>query len=102
MKRLAKRDEDLGVALTTEAARRLTNQLGERLRPAIAALDAESSPSQELPYVRPVKIILDGQAVLELTTREALDLHFAFKQLLEERATGTAEHTHVHAEDYSD
>ncbi len=89
-----------GLGLTSEAASSLRNELKERLEPAIIALEAD--PSRELPQLRPVRVALSGQAKLELTTREGLDLYFALKQLLDECATGTAEHTHIYAEDYGD
>jgi hypothetical protein len=99
MKRLSTERDELALGLPREAAQNLTNELRVRLQPAIAALESQESG---LPDVAPVLIALDGRVLLELTTREALDLYFAFSQLLEESASGTAEHTHVYAEDYGD
>jgi hypothetical protein len=93
MKRLIVDDDgNLGLALTVEAANALTPELRSRLQPALSALQAD--PIRPLPNLPPVRVRVDGEPVLELTTREALDLYFAFMQLLEEGASGTAEHTH--------
>jgi hypothetical protein len=89
-----------GFSLTSDAAEMLINELKERLQPAISTLD--DPPARELPQFLPVRLVVNGQAVLELTAREALDLYFAFKQLVEDGASGTAEHTHVNTHDYAD
>ena len=43
---------------------------------------------------------MDEQPVIALTTREALDLYYAFLELLEEGLSGTANHTRVSDDDY--
>jgi hypothetical protein len=100
MKRLLDDDENLGVSLTVDAATALTVELRNRLQPALSALQA--TPARPIPPLPPVRVVLDGRPVLELTTREALDLYFAFMELLDEGASGTAEHTHVYDVDHRD
>src|SRR3954465_2508348 len=100
MKRLSHEQENFAIALTVDAATALTTDLRARLRPALSALEA--TPAQALPVLPPVRILLEGQPVLELTTGEALDLYFAFMELLAEGASGAAQHNHVYDATYSD
>jgi hypothetical protein len=56
--------------------------------------------TSELPDCGEVRLIVDEQPVIALTTREALDLYNAFLELLEEGLSGTANHTHGSDDDY--
>jgi hypothetical protein len=88
----------LGIGLGPEAFRRLVRELGQRLEPAIAS--PRPNPTSELPDCGEVRLLVDEQPVIALTTREALDLYYAFLELLEEGLSGTANHTHVSDDDY--
>jgi hypothetical protein len=94
MKRLHGQQENFAIALTVEAATTFTADLRDRLRPALEALEA--SPAQPIPVLPPLRVVLDGEPVLELATGEALDLYFAFMELLAEGASGAAQHNHVY------
>jgi hypothetical protein len=100
MKRLHGEQENFALALTADAATALATDLRTRLRLALSALEA--TPVRPLPDLPPVRVVLDGEPVLELTTREALDLYFAFMELLADGASGAAQHNHVYDAAYSD
>jgi hypothetical protein len=100
MKQLVTHDGDFGIALTAAAATAFTAELRGRLQAALSALQA--TPARPLPPLPPVRVALDGESVLELTTREALDLYFAFMELVDEGASGAAEHIHVYDADDRD
>jgi hypothetical protein len=90
----------LGIGLGPDAAGRLVRDLGQRLEPAIASPRAD--PNAEVPDLGEVRLLVDEQPVIALTTREALDLYYAFLELLEEGLSGTANHNHVSDEDHFD
>jgi hypothetical protein len=92
-------DDPFVLGLTSSVARDLVRQLEDCLRPEIDV--RENSPPRSA-RTAPLTLEVDEKPLLELTPREGMELYFAFLNLLDEGASGTAEHNHVYAEDYSD